>query len=162
MTKRKPSERAVRSEPVPAAPRKTPRIRLRPMAHAARISLFEKEVRERLSRAALTVLLDRADVLSEGQPSARAGRRVFVGSTMLTFDLAKLADVMREPVDARTAKRLAAQLEADADAQARVRAIAAREAARIVGAKPKSVSAELKVRARGARVFVDVDVEAVL
>lgn len=132
------------------------------MANTARIALFEKEVRERLSRAALTVLLERVEVLSEGQPSARAGRRVFNASTMLTFDLAKLADVMREPADARTAKRLAAQIGCDADAQARVRAIAAKEAARIVGTRPKSVSAELKVSARGARVFVDVDVEAVL
>lgn len=161
MTKRKPSERAERSE-APAAARKPGRDRLRPMAHAARIALFEKEVRERLSRAALTVLLDRAEVLSEGQPSARAGRRVFIGSTMLTFDLGRLADVMREPADARTAKRLAVQLNTDTDAQARVRAIAAKEAARIVGARPKSVSAELKVSARGSRVFVDVDVEAVL
>ena len=44
----------------------------RPMARATRIALFEREVRVRLSRAALDLLFARAEVISEGQRSAAA------------------------------------------------------------------------------------------
>jgi hypothetical protein len=40
-----------------------------------------------------------------------------------------------------------------------VKTIAAREAARIAGGRLQSLAAEMKVSARGPRVFVDVDVE---
>jgi hypothetical protein len=36
----------------------------RPMARATRIALFEREVRERLSRTALDLVLSRAEVIS--------------------------------------------------------------------------------------------------
>jgi hypothetical protein len=135
---------------------------LRPLARVQRIALFEREVRERLSRAALDLLLARAAVISEGQRQTRAGREAWFGSTMLTIDLDALAPALREPCDAGTARRLAGLLESDPAVASRVEAIAAREAARVAGARPRSVSAEMKVSARGVRVFIDVDVEAVL
>jgi hypothetical protein len=119
-------------------------------------------MRERLSRAALELLLARAEVIWERQRNTRAGREAYFGSTMLTIDLEALAPALREACDAGTARRLAILLESDPVVASRVEEIAAREAARVAGAAPRQVSAEMKVSARGVRVFIDVDVEAAL
>lgn len=132
----------------------------RPMARATRIALFEREVRERLSRAALDLLFSRADIISEGQRNQRGGRDAYFGSTMLTFDLPSLAVLLRDACDAGTARRLASLLEADAAVGERIEELARQEAVRVAGATPKSVSTHVAIRAQGAKVFVDVDVEA--
>ncbi len=131
----------------------------KPMARATRIALFEREVRERLSRAALDLIFARAELISEGQRSERGGRDSYFGSTMLTIDLPALAAVVRDSCDAGTARRLAALLEADAGVIRRVEELAAEEAARVGGAKPRQVGTHITIRAQGARVFIDVDVE---
>jgi len=141
------------------APKKASRTLLRPLARVQRIALFEREVREHLSRAALDLVFERAEVISEGQESARAGQPVYFGSTMLTIDLEALAPQLRESCDAGTARRLATLLSKDAAVAARVKGVAGREAARIAGGRLKSIATEVKVSARGARVFIDVDVE---
>lgn len=132
----------------------------KPMARATRITLFEREVRERLSRAALDVLFARADVLSEGQRSVRGGKEGYFGSTMLTMDLPSLVDVLRDACDAGTAHRLVALMEADGALPRRIREIAEREATRIAAARLKDVRTHVALRAQGAKVFIDVDVEA--
>jgi hypothetical protein len=146
-----------RAAAAPAAPPLAPR---RPMARATRIGLFEREVRERPARAALDLLFARAEVISEGQRSQRGGRDAYFGSTMLTFDLPALSVVIRDACDAATALRLAALLEADAAVGKRVQELARREAARVCGATPRDVSTHVAIRAQGARIFIDVDVEA--
>lgn len=132
----------------------------RPMARVTRIALFEREVRERLSRAALDLLFARADLISEGQRSSRGGRDAYFGSTMLTIDLPDLAMLLRDACDAGTARRLAALLESDDSVTRRVQELAARETARVAGASPSDVSTHVVIRAQGAKVFIDVDVEA--
>jgi hypothetical protein len=141
----------------PPAPALAPR---KPMARATRIALFEREVRERLSRAALDLLFARAEMISEGQRGVRAGRDAYFGSTMLTIDLPDLSLVVRDACDAGTARRLVALLEADEAVTRRVHELAGRETARVAGAAPREVSAHLTIRAQGAKVFIDVDVEA--
>src|SRR5499426_2313564 len=131
----------------------------RPMARATRIALFEREVRERLSRAALELVLGRAEVISEGQRGARGGRDAYFGSTMLTIDLPSLDLLLRDACDAGTAHRLAELLEGDATAGKRIEALAASEAARVAGAPPKSVSTHVTIRSQAAKVFIDIDVE---
>jgi hypothetical protein len=133
---------------------------LRPLARVERISLFEREVKERLSRAAMDVIFAAAGVMSEGQRAARGGREVFFGSTMLTIELEAVARVVRDAADARAAQRLAALLSTDAGALARIKSIAAEEAERLTGARPRSLNPDVKVRARGTTVYVDVDLEA--
>jgi hypothetical protein len=132
----------------------------RPMARATRIALFEREVRERLSRAALELVLARAEVISEGQRSVRGGRDAYFGSTMLTIDLPALELLLRDACDAGTARRVAGLLESDAQAAAHIEALAGREAARVAGAEPKTVSTHIAIRAQAAKVFIDIDVEA--
>jgi hypothetical protein len=133
----------------------------RPMARATRIALFEREVRERLSRAALELVLGRAEVISEGQRGVRNGRDAYFGSTMLTIDLPSLDLLLRDACDAGTARRLAELLESDAEAGARIEALAENEAARVAGAEPTSVSTHVSIRSQAAKVFIDIDVEAV-
>jgi len=132
----------------------------KPMARATRITLFEREVRERLSRAALDVLFARAELLSEGQRSVRGGKEGYFGSTMLTMDLPSLADVLRDACDAGTAHRLVALMEADSTLPRRIREIAEREAGRIAKSRLKEVRTHVAIRAQGAKVFIDIDVEA--
>jgi len=143
--------------PTPAPAVLPPR---RPMARATRITLFEREVRERLSRAALDLLFARADLISEGQRAVRGGRDAYFGSTMLTIDLPDLAMLLRDACDAGTARRLAALLESDEAVARRVQELAARETARVAGTPPREVSTHVAIRAQGAKVFIDVDVEA--
>ena len=133
----------------------------RPMARATRIALFEREVRERISRAALELVLGRAEVISEGQRGVRGGRDAYFGSTMLTIDLPSLDLLLRDACDAGTAHRLAELLEGDATAGKRIEALAGSEAARVAGAAPKSVSTHVTIRSQAAKVFIDIDVEAV-
>ena len=143
-----------------AAAATTPLAARRPMARATRIGLFEREVRERPARAALDLLFARAEVISEGQRTQRGGRDAYFGSTMLTFDLPALAVLLRDACDAGTAVRLASLLEEDASVGKRVQELAKREAARVSGAAPREVSTHVAIRAQGAKVFIDVDVEA--
>src|SRR6516165_9212251 len=121
------------------------RLTRRPMARATRVALFEREVRERPSRAAFELVLGRAEVISEGQRSVRSGRDAYFGSTMLTIDLPSLELLLRDACDAGTARRLADLLETDAQAAAHVEALAAREAARVAGATPKAVRTHVAI-----------------
>jgi hypothetical protein len=143
-----------------ASPRPARRFLLRPLARVERISLFEREVRERLGRAALDVIFAAASVISEGQSSSRPSREVFHGSTMLTIELGAVAPAVRDACDARAAQRLAALMAEDSAALARVKAVAAAETERISGRRPRALTTEIKVRSRGTTVYVDVDVEA--
>jgi hypothetical protein len=146
---------------LPPDERRAP-LALRPLARAVRISLFEREVRERLSRAALDVIFAAAGIMSEGQRSARKGRELFFGSTMLTIELEGLQPEVRDAADARSAQRLAGLLGVESASLARIKRIAAAEVERLSNARPRTVSADVKVRSRGTTVYIDVDVEAEL
>ena len=142
----------------------------KPMVRATRITIFEREVRERLSRAALDVLFARAELLSEGQRSVRGSKEGYFGSTMLTIDLPAMTDVFRDECDAGTAHRLVGLMETalaevaltalDQTLPRRIREIAESEARRIAAATIKDLRVHVVVRAQGAKVFIDVDVEA--
>ena len=131
------------------------------MARATRIALFEREVRERLSRAALELVLGRAEVISEGQRGVRGGRDAYFGSTMLTIDLPSLDLLLRDACDAGTARQLAELLEADATAGSGSRRLRRPRPSGSRRAAPKSVSTHITIRSQAAKVFIDIDVEAV-
>ena len=107
------------------------------------------------------LLFARAEVISEGQRQVRAGRDSYFGSTMLTIDLPSLDLLLRDACDAGTARRLAELLESDATAGKRIEAMAESETTRVAGATPKSVSTHVAIRSQAAKVFIDIDVEAV-
>ena len=140
-----------------AAPAKKAAPPRKPMARATRVSLFDREVRVRLAPAALDVLLEAPRLLSEGQLEHDR----YIGSTMLTIDLARSADRISDPPDAATARRVAELFPDDERARARAKKLAVREAARAAGAAPlEPPQVDVRVRAAGAVVHVDLDVEA--
>ena len=128
----------------------------KPMAAARKVALFDREIRTTLSQAAIEILFDTADILSEGE---RRGDGYF-GSTMITLDLARVAPLVREDCDAASARRVAELALADNRIRDRARAIASADAAERAGTLLARVDCELRARAVGTRVHVDVDVEA--
>jgi hypothetical protein len=132
----------------------------KPMARVTRVPLFEREVRERLSNAAVEVLLGRAAVLAEGQRSQSAtARHAFFGSIMITIELAGLDAALRDDCSPESARRVAEMMEVDARVLKKLRQLAEREASRLAGAAIRVHSADVRVRAEGTRVLVDIDVE---
>jgi hypothetical protein len=142
------------------------------MARVFQVTLFEREVRERLSEAAIELLLGSAQVLSEGECARLAGaiapgpngatvgeRTAFFGSTMLTVDLAAVSPAVRENCDTASAHKVATLMATDPRVTRRVRQVAEREATRLAGGAVKPSSSDLRVRAQGTTVYIDVDLE---
>ncbi len=128
----------------------------KPMAAARKVALFDREIRTTLSQAAVEILFETADILSEGE---RRGDGYF-GSTMITLDLARVAPLVREDCDAASAKRVAELAMADKRVRERARALAQADAAERAGTLLARVDCELRARAVGTRIHLDVDVEA--
>jgi hypothetical protein len=148
-------------KPTPEARPASPH-ELRPMVQVRKIPLIEREIREHLSQAALDAVFARAEIISEGEANAAKGKTHFVGSTMLTFDVPALGEILREPPDEGTARRLAALLAKEKSLDGRIEAIVRREVERITRGKAQSVRGETRIRTQGTRVFLDIDVEALL
>lgn len=132
-------------------------LKKRPMAAVRRIALFRREIRESISPVAIEVLLASATRISEGQVAAD-GR--YYGSTMLTIDLERVRDRVCDVCDVATAARLAQLLRQEPTVQQRTGRLALEEARRISGRALRRAEADIRVRSEGARVFIDVDVEA--
>jgi hypothetical protein len=132
----------------------------KPMARADRVTLFEREIRERLSVAAIDLVLAKASVLSEGKRAASptAAQRYF-GSTMVTIDVAALSDLVRDPCDVRSATRIAELIGGDSRVTRRVQKLAEREAQRLCDGPVKVRAGEVRVRAQGTLIYLDVDVD---
>ena len=128
----------------------------KPMRSARKVSLFEREIRIRLGRAAIELLFASAQVLSEGQAQ---GERYF-GSTMLTMDLARMSAQLSEACDVATARKAEALLARDPRIQERARSIAIAEAERLAGEELGAFLVDIKIRRSGRHFFIDIDVEA--
>ena len=126
------------------------------MAAARKVALFDREIRITLSQAAIEILFDAADILSEGE---RRGDGYF-GSTMITLDLTRVAVLVREDCDATSARRVAELAMADKRVRDRAKALAGADATERAGTPLERVDCELRARAVGTRVHLDVDVEA--
>ena len=128
----------------------------KPMAAARRVSLFERQVTVRLSPVAVELLLGAGTVLSEG--GFAAGR--WSGSTMVTVDLLRTALAVSDPPDPETARRVADLVPADDRARERVRRVAVAEARRIAGCELAAAVVDVRGRAVGRTVHLDLDLEA--
>ncbi|MBK8482027.1 MAG: hypothetical protein IPL40_12785 [Proteobacteria bacterium] len=133
-----------------------PALCKRPMAVVRQVSLFAREVIERLSTTGTELLLADLSRLSEGQ---RVDGRYF-GSTMLTLDLRRLEGRMRDSGDVGTALRLARQWATSELVIGRLRTLALAEAERIAGQPLQADGIDVRVRAEGSWLFVDIDLEA--
>lgn len=125
------------------------------MVSTRRVSLFQREIRVSLSSAAIEILFDLASILSEGLQE----RGAYFGSTMITFDLARASDLVVDPCDAAAARRLCDELSTDPRLRDRARAVAVTEAERIAGGRLVEASVDVRARASGAHIDLDLDVE---
>jgi hypothetical protein len=120
----------------------------------------------------LHLLIEDADAVSEGRiyaaarsagtpgASAAAGSAVFLGTTLLTIDLA-MATMLTDRVDSTLARRLREALADDVRAHRVVADRAYREVARLLGPlTPAEMELTRFVRCQGLRVLIDVDIEA--
>ena len=126
----------------------------KPMISARRVSLFERDIRVGLSSAAIEILLERASVLSEGQlqPSG------YFGSTMITIDASRAAELVAESCDVATVQRLGGLVGADERFRERARAVGLREARRLAGKSLEGAEVDLRIRTAGPLLHVDLDV----
>lgn len=134
-----------------------------PMAKTARVTLFEREVRERLSQPAIELLFERAQILSEGERvRGLHGADTFYGSTMLTIDLAAATAWVREPCDTEAARRVAALMASDGRVARSLHQTIEREAHRLAGGALAKLHTDVRLRTEGTLVYVDVDFEGAL
>lgn len=129
----------------------------KPMARAFRPSLFQRDIQYRLSSAAVEMLFERAQVLSEGQ--IERGR--YYGSTMISLDLDRLEGNIAEDITAETAVRFGSLADRDPLLAARAHAIGRDEARKLAG-ELRDTQIDIGVRTRGAHVYIDLDIEAEL
>lgn len=126
------------------------------MAMARRVSLFEREVVVRLAPLAVDLLHAGARVLSEGELMGN----LYAGSTMLTVDLARIADRISDPTDASTAQRVALLYAADERCRDHARRVAVAEARRAAGCELAATHVDVESRARGSELHLSLNVEA--
>jgi hypothetical protein len=126
------------------------------MAATRKVSLFEREVTVRLSSAAVDLLAQSSSVITEG--SFHGDR--YQGSTMVTVDLRRAASQVSDPIDATTSRRLAELLPGDPRAQKHVRRLALHEARRNAGSDLHGHSVDVRAKAMGDQLHLDLDLEA--
>jgi hypothetical protein len=127
----------------------------KPMAAVCRVSLFEREIRVRLSSPAVEILFELAAVMSEGEVVGDA----YSGSTMITMDLARAAVAVTEACDAAVARRIGELVAGDERVAARARRIALGEAEQRAQGRLRVPQIDLRVRAAGSFLHLDLDVE---
>jgi hypothetical protein len=120
-------------------------------------SPIKRERRHRaLDRQTEELLFRCAEVITEG--SAREG--VWYGSTMITFDLERIAAELREPLDAERRAELATLVAGSVRVRIRAMRIARAEAARrCPEEKLGTASVETRVELRNGDLLLDVDLE---
>lgn len=133
----------------------------RSWARVAKIQLIRREVREFLPPSAIELLFAHGDDVVEGGVELGEGgvaHRAYA-TVMVTIDLARCADLFREPADVATAQRLAELMADDRAVRDRLVALARRELARISGLSTKRLRVQLEhnVRADGTRLLLDAD-----
>jgi hypothetical protein len=126
------------------------------MAVARRVSLFAREVSVRLAPVAVDLLHDAARVIHEGELVGD----LYAGSTMMTVDLSRTADLISDPPDASTAQRIAFLYAADDRCREHARRIAIAEARRAAGCDLSMPRVDVESRARGAELHFSLNVEA--
>jgi hypothetical protein len=127
----------------------------------AKIQLIRREVREFLPPSALELLFAHGEHVVEGGVELGDGgiaHRAYA-TVMVTIDLARCADLFREPADAATAQRLAELMGVDRSVRDKLIALARRELARISGLPTRRLRVQLEhhVRAEGTRLLLDGD-----
>lgn len=126
------------------------------MAMTRRVSLFSREVTVRLAPLAVDLIHGSARVLSEGELAGD----LYMGSTMMTIDLARAAHQISDPPDVTTAQRVAFLYAGDERCREHARRIAVAEARKRAGCDLSVPHVDVESRARGPELHLSINVEA--
>ncbi|HET6610624.1 MAG TPA: hypothetical protein VFG83_01480 [Kofleriaceae bacterium] len=160
-------------------------LALRPVAWCTRASLLSREVTLSLSSAAVDLLFSRSHILSEGRferttdermtegrlermtegrsermTEGRFEKSAYFGSTMITFDLARMGELVRDGDDPAVAERVGALCANDDRIRERARHLARSEAEKLAGMTLDNAQIDIAVRAQGSHIHLDIDVSA--
>jgi hypothetical protein len=137
------------------------RSRIKGLARVRRDAFVAVHPVRYLSRATEEALFEAADVMSEGSlRSAADGQRYYHGSTMITFDLERLAGRWRGPFGEREQAELAHLVEGSVRMHVRATRLACAEVARRVTERPLGQAVvETCVRVSGNSLQMDIDLE---
>jgi hypothetical protein len=115
---------------------------------------------EGLSLAGLKMIVERAEIMHEGDVTHDAEGSHYYGSTLFTLDVDGMIDCLAGPVDGETCARLLDHLRAHPFFRVHLMRLARREVLRRVGSLPLlPLCGELRGRVEGRRILIDLDVE---
>lgn len=136
------------------------RPKIKGIVRAQRDAYVRRRVSEFLSRGAEEALFALSEVLSEGSERTKGGERRYFGSTMITFDLARLQEHWRGPLDAAARADLQRLVQGSVRMHVRAQRIACAEVSRRVTERPLGTAlVEIAVRLSGDSLQMDVDLE---
>jgi|GEM_PF-1516718 len=135
--------------------------RIKGLARVRRDAFVASHPARFLSRGAEEALFRSAEVLSEGSQRLMAGgEQRYFGSTMITFDLARLEEQWRGPLELAAQTELARLVEGSVRMRLRATRLACAEVARRVTERPLGVAiVETRVRVVGNTLQMDIDLE---
>lgn len=126
------------------------------MARVTRVSLFSREIRVGLSSAAIDLLFESAEKISEGQFFGME----FRGSTMLSWSLSSLADLVSDSLELSTLEEFSKLLKSDDRFIRRAKEIGRKGADESAGVSLEKPKMDIRTKIVGNVLNVDIDVEA--
>jgi hypothetical protein len=133
-------------------------------AKVDRIGLIHREIRESLSPGAIDLLFAHGELVIEGSEAValESGTGRVYATVMMTIELTRCAQRVREPVDTATAERLAELMREHDAVRSRLIALARPHLARLakLPADRLEVTVDTSVRSRALALLIDGDAVA--
>lgn len=133
------------------------------LAKARRGALVRVRRHEALTRDAEEALFAAPEVITEGSMRMGGEQDCWFGSTMITIDLARIAEHWRGPFDDEARRRLLEALEGSVRVRIRAMRLACADVARRLPDRSLGTAqVDTKVRIVGDKLHLDIDVEVPL
>lgn len=130
------------------------------LAAASGMRLLTSRRHEGLSLAGLKMIIERAEIMHEGDVTHDAEGSHYFGSTLFTLDVGSMSEFLAGATDEQTCARLLDHLRAHPFFRVHLMRLARREVLRRVGSLPLlPLCGELRGRVEGRRILIDLDVE---
>lgn len=133
-------------------------------AKVDRIRLIHREVRERLSPGAIDLLFSHGELVVEGSEAVAAlsGTDRVYATVMLTIELARCAEQIREPIDTATAERLGELMREHPAVPHKLTALARPHLARLakLPAEQLEITVQTTMRSDAMQLLIDGDAVA--
>jgi hypothetical protein len=130
-------------------------------AKVERIRLIRREVRESLGLGAIDLLLAHGDLVVEGGEAIASDCGRVYATLMVTIDLSRCAERVREPADVATAERLVELLRDAASLRVKLAELARPHLAALAGLAPEAIELSIQPSVRSDRVALLIDGDAV-